>query len=314
MSASTHLPIDAMAAYLADPHSADAKKTGLHLAQCATCRSQLNAMVAMTRHLPAITGDAFNASIENDEALEKMLQSQIIERFVDGELVETEGQEVQETLSESPLALTAALHYTRHSSAMHKALDSTDASSAASATTPRPAQGTSFRNFNLAAAKTWLSQRIPLWTTLPAAAVATAIIVVALTMISAPPRGRVQIATYQDNPVVQFRSHNQSPGIGFFGTAAKSSAPFESVTVEATAKGGITMSWPPVAQASGYMVRLARREKGRVVPLAETVTSATTHTFKGLEIVFDHRYVWTLSGKTLDKKDFYAEGGFVFHQ
>jgi hypothetical protein len=314
MNASNHLHIDAMADYLADPHSADAKEIGLHLAQCAACRSQLNTMVAMKRHLPAIAGDAFDTALGTDGSLEQMLQSQTIERFVDGERVETTGQQVEEALSESPLALKAALHYASHTIAMDRALDSKDASSTASATTPRPAHGTSSRGFSLAAIKTWLSQRIPLWTALPAAAVATAILVLALTMISAPHGGRLQIATYQDNPVVQFRSHNRAPGIGFFGTAAKSSAPFESVTVEATAKEGITLSWPPVPQASAYMVRLARREKGGTVPLAERTTSATTVTFKGLEIIFDHRYVWTLSGKTTDKKDFYAEGGFVFHQ
>lgn len=315
MSATTHASIDELADYLDNPHSEASKTVSRHLAQCATCRSQINTLTAMKGHLTAVTADACDPSMQTDGTLSEMLQSQTIERFVDGQLVDEERQRVKKALAERPLALKAALHYASHSAAMEKTLHSKGASSPAGGPVGRVEHGRSRGSLLLTAVKAWLTRRVPLWTSLPAAALATGmLLMMSLTFSNNPHRGEIQIASYQDNPVVEFRSASQAPGIGFFGTAARSRAPFGPVAVVVSAEGDIIISWPPVPQASAYVVRLARREKGGTTPLSETATTATTATFKGLEIINDHRYVWTLSGKTADQKDFYAEGGFVFHQ
>lgn len=314
MSASTHVDIDVLIDYLATPHSADAGKVGLHLAECAACRSRLKTLSAMRGHLTVVAGDAYDVSVGSDAQLGQMLENQDIERYVDGGLADEGERRVAAQISGNPLALKAALHYARHSAAMHRGLNAAKPSSATRDAISRSAPDKPPWKAHWAAITSWLTRRIPLWTTLPVGALATGIMLVSLTLLHTPQVGGVQIASYQDNPVVQFRAPSQAPGIGFFGTAARSSAPFEPVRVAAVGEDGITISWPAIPAAKAYVVRLARRQHGRTTPLAERTTTDTTAIFEGLEIIVDHRYVWTLSGKTTDKKDFYAEGGFVFHR
>lgn len=314
MSPSPHVDIDALTSYLAAPHSADAGKIGLHLAQCAPCRSRLETLSAMRGHLTVAGGDDDERCEGSDGQLAQMFEHQEIERYVDGGLTEGEGRRVAAQLKGSPQALKAALHYASHSAAMRRGLNPGEPSSAAGDTDSRRVQDKSPWKAHWTAVTAWLSRRIPLWTTLPVGGLATGILLVSLTFMQTPSGGHVQIASYQDNPVVQFRAPSQAPGIGFFGTAAKSSLPFEPVRVAAVGTDGVTISWPAIPAAKAYVVRLTRRQHGGSTPLAERTTTATTATFEGLEIIVDHRYVWTLSGKTTDKKDFYAEGGFVFHR
>jgi hypothetical protein len=159
-----------------------------------------------------------------------------------------------------------------------------------------------------------LRWRILLWAALPSAALAAAVLIVAMTLMQSAATRGVQVAGYQDNPVIEFRAAEQAPGIGFFTPQAAHKTAFGPVTVALSAGNRVELAWPEVPQARVYTLRLARIVKGKPVALGEVTGAENRAAFTGLEIVFDQRYVWTLSGKTMQNQVFFSEGGFVLHQ
>jgi hypothetical protein len=132
-------------------------------------------------------------------------------------------------------------------------------------------------------------------------------------MQSAAPGG-VQVASYQDNPVIEFRAADQAPGIGFFNPPTIRETAFGPVKVMLSTGNRVELTWPEVPQAEGYTLRLARIVDGKPVSLGELTGTENRAAFTGLEIVFDQRYVWTLSGKTTQNQVFFSDGGFVLHE
>jgi hypothetical protein len=175
-------------------------------------------------------------------------------------------------------------------------------------------QGHAGALFRLAAARAWLGRRVPLWTAMPTAALVAGVLAVFLIFPYKSQQSRLEIARYRDNPVIQFRSPHQGPGLGFFHTPPAGVAPFEEVTVSLAGAGRLEIVWPPVPQATAYRLQLSRFEAGAAIPVGDHQTARTRVAFEGLEIVPGQRYVWVLSGKTTDNKMFQAQGGFVCYQ
>jgi hypothetical protein len=312
------LNIDQLADYLDDPDGPTAVKISLHLAQCRACRSRADTLAAMQTHLGAISGDILGEAADEDAALDPLLGTQAIERLVAGRLTEEEAPAVRGALAESPVALKAALHFAESSAAMQRELqpDGGTAPAVDKGEAPREAGAGSAGGFGLAAAIDGLRRRwrTRLWTALPSAALATGILIVAWTIMQgAVPRG-VQLASYQDNPVIEFRAADQAPGIGFFNPQTLRQTAFGPVKVAFSTGNRVELTWPEVPQAQGYTLRLARIVDGKPVPLGELTGAENRAAFTGLEIVFDQRYVWTLSGKTTQNQVFFSEGGFVLHE
>ncbi|MEJ2641934.1 MAG: fibronectin type III domain-containing protein [Desulfosarcinaceae bacterium] len=331
MITSTHLRLDELTAYLAEPESAETAEAARHLSRCADCRQRLSALSALKqRHPMTRPEETVAAALQSDEELRQMVREQSIERYVEGGLVGEERDPVKKKLSENRAALKAALHYARHSAAMESVLEapaatphetSPEASVESSATgaaglrePPRGGLGRSGVPWLPAAVKTWLGRRIPLWSAIPASALAVCVLL--LFLVSGYPlrQSRIEIALYRDNPVIRFQSPDQGPGIGFFQTAPARVAPFGDVAVSVTGAGRLEIAWPPVPQATGYRIQLTRFKNGVREPVKDRETSDTRAIFEGLEIVPGQRYVWMLSGKTADKKLFQAQGGFVCYQ
>jgi hypothetical protein len=325
------LRLDELTAYLAEPEGAATAEAARHLSRCGACRQRLSALSALKQRHPATRPEeTVAAALKSDEELRRMVREQSIERYVEGELVGEERDRVQKKLSENRAALKAALHYARHSAAMESVLDapaapahetSPEASVETSATGPadmrgtiRAGQGRSGLPWLSAAVKTWLGHRIPLWSAIPATALAVGALILFLVSGYPPRQGRLEVAHYRDNPVIRFLSQDQGPGIGFFHTAPARVAPFGDVAVSVTGAGRLEIAWPPVPQATGYRIQLSRFKNGVDMPMKDLETSDTRAIFEGLEIVPGQRYVWMLSGKTADNELFQAQGGFVCYQ
>ena len=312
------LKIDQLADYLVDPDSPAAVKTSLHLAQCRACRSRADTLATMKAHLGAISGDTMDQAANEDAALDRLLGSQAIARFVAGQLADDEAPVVRRALADSPLALKAALHFAESSAAMQRELqpDATTAPALDNMVAPREEGARSSVWINLATALDRLRRRwrTLLWTALPSAALAIGILIVAVTIMQrAAPRG-VQVASYQDKPILEFRAADQAPGIGFFNPQTRREAAFGAVKVALSTGNRVELTWPEVPQARVYTLRLARIVDGKPVSLGEFTGVNNRAAFTGLDIVLDQRYLWTLSGKTTQNQVFFSEGGFVLHE
>jgi hypothetical protein len=317
MTASAHLRIDALTAYLADPEAATSADTGRHLSHCATCRRRLSVLSALNQSRPTIRPEGATATaMQTDAELRRLLRNQSIERYVQGRLGEEARIRVRNKLSEDQTALKAALHFARHSAAMERALSAP----VAAAATTSPAQARQRRQGRrdapsfLAAIKAWLNRRIPLWATMPTAALVAGALAFCLMWWYPPHQHRLEIALYRDTPMIQFRSPQQGPGVGFFNTAPAGQTLFSDVAVSLAGGGRLEIAWPPVPQATAYRIELSQIKDGVATVLEDRNTSDTRAVFEGLEIVPGQRYVWMLSGNTTDHRRFQAQGGFVCYQ
>jgi hypothetical protein len=325
-SASPHLRIAELSAYLADPEAATSVEAGRHLSRCADCRQRLSVLSALKQgHIATLPTGAAEAAMPSDGELHRMLRDQSIERYVEGSLDGDERTRVQRKLTENRTALKAALHYACHSAAMERRLgasadpsmddaSATETETEASRAATHQRQGNAGAPSLLAAARAWLGRRVPLWTAMPTAALVAGVLAFFLIFPYQSQQSRLEIARYRDNPVIQFRSPHQGPGLGFFHTAPARVAPFRDVTVSLTGAGRLEIAWPPVPQATTYRLQLSRFEAGGAIALRTHQTAETRVAFEGLEIIPGQRYVWMLSGKTTDNKLFQTQGGFVCYQ
>jgi len=150
------------------------------------------------------------------------------------------------------------------------------------------------------------------WLAIPVTAVATALVVVNLVPLLVAP-GNSVVASYQDNPIVQFRDKNQLPGIGFFNKSANIIKPYNNVQVTIMDTNSINLQWSKIEEAISYTLRLQLIDNGQKVIVAEQSTTDTSLTFSGVDTKVNHRYEWVLSGKTRTEQTFYTSGGFVIN-
>jgi hypothetical protein len=320
MMPSIHLSIDELAAYLADPEATASAEAGRHLTRCAACRQRLSVLSALKRERPTTQPEESAAdAVQSDRELLGMSKTHAIERYVEGRLDGEERTRVQNKMAQQPAALKAALHYARHSAAMQRALDTSAKVSSTSGAEARGWQPKAILPPLLAAIKVWLSRRIPLWAAMPAGVLALGGLAFFLIFLYPPHQSRLEIAHYRDNPVIQFQTPHQGPGVGFFHIAPARVAPFPEVKVSLVGPGRLEIAWPPVAQATAYRIHLSTFENGnavalRTITLKDLKSTDPRALFEGLAIVPGRRYVWKLSGTTTDHALFQAEGGFVFYQ
>jgi hypothetical protein len=313
MSTTTHPHIEQISGYLSNPTSKEHRELGLHLAQCSDCRAMADTLSKLENHLESLNSDAYHLSMQSDPELRQMLEDQSIENFVDGQLVGIDKQSVITKLAQDKMALKAALHYASHSSAMADESRSWQPCSSPGEKRPSGMPDKSVGNQLWAFIKAWMGRPIPIWTTIPSAGLATAVLIFALITIVQPPQRELTIAGYRDNPVLQMRPASNTPGIGFFSSAPQSVIPFDHVKVSLKGKDSIAISWPAVSGAKAYTIRLMAYPNGIQTILNEKTTLSTRLTFEGLEIGPGRRYEWMLSGETVDSQFFYAEGGFVIN-
>lgn len=277
-----------------------------HLASCEECRSQVSMLSELQERWPEINQQS---ALSDD-------QHQLICEYVDGSLSSEQEEQVRSLIDSQPDALKAALYYQGHSDQMQQALAASDDLGERNKTS----------NIESASMQTPIIDRLgkifsfrsPMVYTMALTASIFAAIMILLQLPEIQ-QDRIMIASYQDNPTIQFSEQNKLPGIGFFSQAGSDSRPFEDITIELIADNMIKISWPEVAGATLYKLRIQVFNQGKKTVLIENSTQANHTSFQlepekpdsASDSSHNKRYEWVLYGNTQDDRIFYASGGFV---
>lgn len=284
-----------------------------HLACCSECREQVNAISTLHKG----RGDILYQSCLTSE------QQKMICDYIDGKLQEDESEKIRSLIENNADAMKSALHYQSHAESMASHF------SAGKALEKEPLDSTNIRKTEnsiidrtASLVNTFFSIKLPLVYTMTATAALLAAIIL---IVNSPEleRGQIMIASYQDNPVIQFTDKRKKPGIGFFTQSGSSSKPFEGIQVELVSKNTIKISWPHVDGAELYKMRIQVFNQGENSILKETATEDNHAVFNLIPAVqqvdnndktaayHNKRYEWILYGNTTNDKMFYATGGFI---
>jgi hypothetical protein len=303
MAVSEHPELTVLKDYLDNSAADEFAGLRLHLAQCGECRelvSGLSGVINMSQHLPSSANGALTEQ-----------QQQQIADYIDGHLTEAEGRQQQEFIQSSAAAMKAALHYASHKSAMDKSLPKSVAKNAPLMNLKRDGHTQWFDLWNKL--KELVTIQVPVWLTVPATAALVALLSINLFNQPASENANYTIASYQDNPVMQFRARESLPGIGFFARPSQSAEPYKAIKVSLSGDKRFTIQWPPVTGATIYTLRLQMFSQGNKLVVGEVTTKNNSAVITAnLDNIY-HRYEWVLSGETSDNRAFISSGGFVIN-
>ena len=272
--------------YLQTPETADQTELRLHLAGCPDCRRRVDT-IAMLRD----QGHWLDSGVDEFDPR--------IADLVAGRLSAAEADSLRRDIKQDPAALRAALHQASHARAMSEV-------TAKSIAKPSPWTRT----------MAWLQRALcleaPIWQMAPAMALVITVAVLVFNQFG-PARedDPMRIIAFQDNPVLQFASHEIQPGIGFFSQVGANAEPFAGMTIELQASNRLRLSWPEIPGASDYNLKLQVFRDGKTQVLARRQLKSTMIELQFDEPLTQHRYEWVLSGNTLDQGSFQTNGGFV---
>ena len=281
-----------------------------HLALCEECRNQVSILTSLKENRSDI--------IPHSELTED--QHQLICDYVDGSLTSDEAKTVKKLIESQPDAMRAALHYQLHNESMQQQLPGVDVAERTDSAAPQKQQ--TFLPGIYSLLNRYFSQFFTVRLPLAYSMTVTAALIIAVLLLAEYSMLRSEqtvIASYQDNPTIQFTETNKLPGVGFFSQSGNTSQPFEGIEIELIADGKIRISWPPVDGAALYKIRIQVFNRGKKTLLKENSTQDNHTTFL-LEpgdqgtvngLAQNKRYEWTLYGNTRDDRMFYASGGFV---
>lgn len=277
-----------------------------HLASCNLCREQVTA-------ISTVLGS--HQYIHQKSSLTSSQQKMICD-FIDGNLAAEESASVKKLITNDDDAMKAALHYQSHSETMAQDLSRNNAFTEKTPlnttidTTTRKSNK-SFLKQAAALIEQFFNTKPPLIYTITATA--ALLLAIALTLNTvAVDQQQTMIASYQDDPTIQFTEKNKLPGIGFFAQSGNISKPFEDIKIELVSENTIRISWPKVDGATLYNMRIQVFNRDRKSVLQEISTRDNYTAFKlDIENSNNRRYEWILYGNTVDERMFYASGGFI---
>ncbi len=239
-------------------------------------------------------------------------QQQMICDYVDGLLEADEAEKAKAFIDIQPDAMKAALHYTSHIESMASELSRQEIVYQPPQSVRR-SQNSLFTDMS-SFFRQFFSVRSPMVYTMAA----TAVVFIAVLFLAQSPilqRNQVTIASFQDDPTIQFTAKNKLPGVGFFTQSGNTSKPFEDIRIELISENTLKISWPEVDGAELYKMRIQVFNQGKKTVLKENSTQVNYTTFL---VEPEHqagkankRYEWVLYGNTADDRMFYASGGFV---
>lgn len=281
-----------------------------HLALCKECRNQASILTALHDNWT----DIDQHSGLSDE------QHSLICDHVDGLLSPEKADEVNKLIETNADAMKAALHYQNHSQSMQRELPR-DNSYHETNPVRQHASAVSFSGL-IDSGAGYFRQLFGLRSPLIFTIVATASLFVTILVLSQHlimHQDQIMVATYQDNPTIQFTDTNKLPGVGFFSQSGNTSQPFDDISIELISENMIKISWPNVDGATLYKMRIQVFNHGKKTLLKENSTQDNHTTFqlesddlkKGDTASHNKRYEWVLYGNTDDDRMFYASGGFV---
>ena len=262
MNSSTHPDSKQLNAYIQDPLSEDYSQLRLHLIACMACREQASLLTDLKTHLPGIEAALYQQTVSESEELQNVLQMQLIEKFIDGQLSKTEQPRVEGIIQDNPQAMKAAMHYASHSARMPKEFGDDSGTIASVRITNQAGHQQPAKPGVLSILRRWLMLRFPIWLTVPVTAAITSILSIVFIPQLALDSSKVNVIAYQDNPVIQFKHAQDPPGIGFFANANKSIKPYAKITTRLMDENVVHLSWPKVDNAISY--NMHRSEERRV--------------------------------------------------
>ncbi len=303
MTLNDHPELATLKNYLNNSAAAEFSSLRLHLAQCSECRAQLEGLMGVQQVSRLSSSDTSKMDVLTEQ------QHQQIADYIDGRLSDAEHQQQDAFIHSNPSAMKAALHYASHKSAMDKTLLKDE-----SPPVSDPVTGNhQLQAHVLQKLKQLLRFQAPVWLTVPATAALVALLSVNLFDQPLYEQAPYTIASYQDNAVIQFRSKDHLPGIGFFAKSAQQSEAYDRLKVSVSRDKRFTMEWPPVPGALNYSLRLQMFDHGNKIVVGEVTTETNSAVISTQHDNIYHRYEWVLSGETRDNRVFLASGGFVIN-
>lgn len=289
MNSIEHPESEQLAAYLANPDLAEQQATGLHLASCTQCRSDLQALASLRQHAPWIASGS-NGSPD------------LISDLIHNRLSDEAAVELRSNIKNDPKRLREALHYARHHVAMQKDVEAPQIS----------VNEGSFWDTSKRLLARLLQVETPVWKLAPVAAVLIAGVMLFNGVQNQENTMQVaHIIRFQDQPTIQFVSHEIQPGIGFFANSKQTNKPFGGLSLHMGTDREVVFSWPAIDAATHYRLKLQVFRDGETVVLGRVTSTVPAATILLPEPLTQHRYEWILTGDTDDGHSFQTTGGFV---
>jgi len=293
MSDTKHLETEQLIAYSEQPDLAELHSVGLHLASCGQCRMDLQALSSLRQHAGWISTQS--ESLSADIAID-------VGDLVHQRLSASGADELRERIKQNPAELKQALHYVRHHTAMKKQVNKAADSSPEISFVGRIRQ----RLVTLLQFETAVWKLIPLTVVL-----VTSAALFSESFFQPAPVQLAKVVQFKDQTRIQFVAQESQPGIGFFANSAQSSRLFEGVSVALNRDREMTFSWPVIKDATSYQLKLQVFRDGETVVLGRVSSEDTNALIRLDEDPGQHRYEWVLTGDTINKQSFQANGGFV---
>ncbi len=293
MSDKDHPETDQLLDYSQQPESIKLQPVGLHLAACAQCRKELQALANLRQHagwISCCVDDDTDLSMEVDDLMHRRLS-------------ESKATALRERIKQNPAELRQALHYARH----HVAMKTQKSTKATKSTSTMPIAERIKNQFI-----SFLQFETSVWKLVPVAIVLVTVVALFNDNILQPKSMQLaKIVHFEDQASIQFVAQDSQPGIGFFANAAQTNEPFEGVSISMTSDLEMAFSWPEVTGATGYHLKLQVFKNGQTVVLGRVSGKDTKAVVALPETPGQHRYEWVLTGDTINKQSFQATGGFV---
>jgi len=251
-----------------------------HILACPSCQKRLNNI---------------------QQAEQWILHSSAVQRSTSTDLANSIS--VNQTLKE-------ALHKTAHTIAMQRAGEQNGQHGSLTDNKNTKPQNIKLQLPFLLRLRALFNHKASLFLSIPGTALATIVLTVTLLPFFSNDSNELSIVSYQDNPNVIFTSQ-QSTGIGFFNAAKERSLPFDNVVISMNKEGKLSLEWPPVPGAQSYMISLSKAGPATKQEIATMSAKENYAQFAKVALDSGQRYVWELSGNTVEGGHFKAQGGFV---
>ncbi len=300
MSPQSHPDHETLLAYLHEPGREQYADIALHLAQCQSCREQLQTTTWLKSAYPQLEITPIDEH-----------QQQQVDDFVYGRHAPAAQERLRQAIKDDAVALKSALHsLTGQQGAEQRGiapvLANTRSTQTAGAAQPGHWLNSLWQWFNTPST-TWITASVT-------AGITMAVVLVVLQAELAPnsERAGLNLAAYQDDATIYFTATDRAmPGIGFFNTAGLKQQPYAHPEISLLNQNELRLQWPSVARAQLYRLQVYRFDQGERQLLHELQTESNNASIKLAEAPVTGRYEWVLSGATGDQQSFSTRGGFV---
>lgn len=290
-----HPEIEDLQNYLNNSSGAEFNGLRLHLAQCLQCRTLVEGLT----NLNDISKQQTDSLTED--------QHQKIDDYLQNRLNVDDHKKQKAFIYSNPHAMKAALHYASRQSAQNRqAMNQTAPASTQQST------GSNLWSRITSSLAALFSYQSPAWITAPTAAAVVALLSFNLYQQSSE-EPNYNIASYQDNAIIQFRSRNSLPGIGFFAKSENTTVDFSGVDITVSENKNFIIHWPAIAKAVKYNLRLQVFDQGNKKLIGSITTDKNSALITTELTNIFHRYEWVLTGETSENLSFMANGGFVIN-